>query len=81
MANTFSRNLQYNSSSASEKLERSLTIQIELINALKTHGCPDCQQLLREVIKKYGDSSLITANLPISNGDGPIDTSYRTDRF
>jgi hypothetical protein len=51
MANPFSGSLQYNSSSVSDKLERTFAIQAELINALRTHGCPSCLQLLREIVK------------------------------
>lgn len=67
--------------STSDKLDRTFTIHAELIHALKEHGCPSCLQLLREVIKKYGRSSLEATNLPISNEDGSFDTSYRTNRF
>jgi hypothetical protein len=55
----------------SYKLSRTFVIQDELITALKAHGCPSCLQLLREIIKKYSDSSLLTAtNLkPTAQGD------------
>jgi hypothetical protein len=76
MVNTSFDSLQYkrSASSISDKLERTFAIQQELIDALKRHGCPNCLQLLREIVKKYGDSSLATTNLQVSTRDGLIDT-------
>jgi DNA-binding phage protein len=73
MANPFSGSLQYNSSSVSDKLERTFAIQAELINALRTHGCPSCLQLLREIVKKYGGMSESNQTFQTSNGREPLD--------
>lgn len=77
MASHSYNKLAYNGSSisVSEKLERTFAIQQELIDSLKTHGCPNCLRLLREIVKKYGgmsDSSQTSQNRT-SEGDGPFD--------
>jgi hypothetical protein len=79
MADNSVHNVQYkrSASSISDKLERTFAIQQELIDALKRHGCPNCLQLLREIVKKYGSSSLQATNLPIPNESESFDTGYR----
>jgi hypothetical protein len=71
MSNVTIDNPVNKNSPISSKIDRTIVIQTEFIKALKEHGCPSCLQLLREIIKKYSDSSLLTAtNLkPTAQGD------------
>jgi hypothetical protein len=81
MADNSVHNVQYKrSASISEKLERTFVIQQELIDVLKRHGCPNCLQLLREIVKKYGRMSDSNQTFRTSTGETPIDILDITTR-
>jgi hypothetical protein len=56
-----------------KRLDNALLIHTELVAALKQHGCRNCLQLLREIIKKYSGVSDSTQISLVSKGDGPFD--------
>lgn len=68
----------YNNSPITNKIERTIVIQTELIKALKEHGCPSCIEILKQVVEKYIGPSLPTAaNLKrISDGGRLNDISH-----
>jgi hypothetical protein len=42
-----------------DKLERSLSIHSELVEALMSHGCSRCIAILRDVIRKHNNTEIV----------------------
>jgi hypothetical protein len=43
--------------SLGNKLDHTIAIQEDLVEALKQHGCPNCIALLREIVRKHNNGT------------------------